>query len=309
MSTDGFFEDIQSEIHLDDLTTCSCDETAFELPEGWSEMEADLDAAHPSMLSTATSSTSLGTSTTGFESVQHFDLSKIDHQICGNPLLDMRFWHPQKLPDSCAIVSQRMVLESLTGQEISEEQLVAEATAYGWYTPNGGTNPWDVGKLLELHGVGTQMKQSATLDEIARELAQGHKVIVGLDGDEIRTKGEDYNRDEVLGDPVLCRGRDANHAVEVIGVDYTNPSSPEVIINDPGAIDGCGLTLPANKFLNAWRDSDNTMISTTGLPPVSPLAASYTPKLAGYYNSDGTYHYNSDNTDRDPQTGAIIRRY
>lgn len=31
--------------------------------------------------------------------------------------------------------------------------------------------------------------------------------------------------------------------------------------------------------------------------------------FTGYYNKDGTYHYNTDNTDRDPQTGAIIRRY
>jgi hypothetical protein len=29
----------------------------------------------------------------------------------------------------------------------------------------------------------------------------------------------------------------------------------------------------------------------------------------GYYNADGTYHYTSDNTDRDPSTGAIIRRW
>ena len=33
------------------------------------------------------------------------------------------------------------------------------------------------------------------------------------------------------------------------------------------------------------------------------------PRFGGYSNSDGTYHYDSDNTDRDPSTGAIIRRY
>jgi hypothetical protein len=29
----------------------------------------------------------------------------------------------------------------------------------------------------------------------------------------------------------------------------------------------------------------------------------------GYYNADGTYHYSSDNADRDPVTGAIVRRW
>jgi len=33
------------------------------------------------------------------------------------------------------------------------------------------------------------------------------------------------------------------------------------------------------------------------------------PAFGGYYNSDGTYHYTSDNTDRDPETGAIVRRW
>ena len=33
------------------------------------------------------------------------------------------------------------------------------------------------------------------------------------------------------------------------------------------------------------------------------------PQFSGYYNADGTYHWTSDNTDRDPETGAIVRRY
>lgn len=57
----------------------------------------------------------------------------------------------QLYSDTCAIKSQQLILQDF-GFNISEDQLRNEAMMNGWY--DGGTSPADVGKLLELHGVG-----------------------------------------------------------------------------------------------------------------------------------------------------------
>ena len=51
-----------------------------------------------------------------------------------------------------------------------------------------------------------------------------------------------------------------NHAVQVIGIDYSDPDNPMVILNDSGHPDGCGLEVPMDTFLDAWDDADNMMI-------------------------------------------------
>lgn len=52
---------------------------------------------------------------------------------------------------------------------------------------------------------------------------------------------------------------------------------------------------------------DHDAIVQTTADIVNP--AEPEPQFSGYYNADGTYHWTSDNTDRDPLTGAIIRQY
>ena len=52
----------------------------------------------------------------------------------------------------------------------------------------------------------------------------------------------------------------ANHAVEVIGIDYSDPEHPMVILNDSGPQNGCGEMVPLDQFLDAWQDGDNLMI-------------------------------------------------
>jgi hypothetical protein len=44
-----------------------------------------------------------------------------------------------------------------------------------------------------------------------------------------------------------------------------------------------------------------------GVASPEPTADDLT--YGGYWNADGTYHYTADNTDRDPETGAIVRSY
>ena len=84
-----------------------------------------------------------------------------------------------------------------------------------------------------------------------------------------------------------------------------------VILNDPGDPNGRGIEVSADVFSQAWSASGNYIVSTTPLPPTGDGTQAQVSgsMLGGYYNADGTYHYESDNTDRDAQTGAIIRRW
>jgi len=244
--------------------------------------------------------------------MQNFDPAQEQWDGAGDPAADMEHWHQQEEPDTCAIASQEFVLDSLTGQDFSEEQLREEAEANGWYTPGGGTPQADTGNLLEAHGLDVEREQGATIDELSSALADGEKVIVGVNAEKIwaPTAGSG-TVDEYPGIP----GQGADHAVEVIGIEHDNPDGPIVVLNDPGHPDGRGMIVPLDEFEAAWQDSgdfaviaapgDSGQPGAHGAAPSWPQGASF----GGYYNADGTYHWESDNTDRDPDTGAVIRRW
>ena len=72
-------------------------------------------------------------------------------------------WRQQTTDFTCAIVSQQMILEQF-GVDLSEAQLVYEATSAGFLT-SAGTMPEDMGRLLEAHGVSTH--QSFGLENLS----------------------------------------------------------------------------------------------------------------------------------------------
>lgn len=192
--------------------------------------------------------------------------------VIGDPGGQIDSWHVQEGGSSCAVVSQEFVLETVTGQDFSEADLVAEATEHGWFTDEGGTSPDDMGKVLELHGVGVDRSNGNDLDSIEQVLADGRQVMVALDSDEIWYPDE--SADGLLTDHFMP-GMDANHAVQVIGVDRTDPDNPMVVLNDSGTPNGQGSMIPADVFLDAWSDSDHYMVQTTGGPPDSPVESFY----------------------------------
>ena len=65
--------------------------------------------------------------------------------------------------------------------------------------------------------------------------------------------GEDNN--------IFAPDSSSNHAVEVIGVDHSDPEHPMVILNDSGSPDGKGEMIPLDVFEGAWEDGDCQMIS------------------------------------------------
>jgi hypothetical protein len=72
--------------------------------------------------------------------------------------------------------------------------------------------------------------------------------------------------------------------------------------------DGTHVDNPYQDHLNQVYKTRSDYI-TGNDPHTLDGSGSATPTFSGYRNSDGTYHWDSDNTDRDPQTGAIVRRW
>lgn len=181
-----------------------------------------------------------------------WDASQFDG--VGDPLRDAAFWHEQQGQNSCAVVAQMSVYESITGQHIDEQQMCRIAAANRIYDPETGTYPQDVGKVLNVLGIPTEQAYSATLVDVARALERGDKVIVGLDAREINMP----LRDAKTGLPI--EQQDAGHAVWVTGIDQTSDGSVKIILNDSGAPDGQMKAVDAVDFLNAWGDYGNYLV-------------------------------------------------
>ncbi len=188
-------------------------------------------------------------------------------------------------PDTCAIRSQELVLRSF-GKFISQEDLIQEATEHGWYEAGGGTAMNDVGKLLELHGVPNHQLVNANVFNLVDELGAGHKVIVGVDVNEL------YDNPfwEAIKEHLV--GQTPNHAMIVSGINTSNPDGVSVTLTDPGT----GQTLfecPYERFLSAWNDSSCFMVATNEPAPLEYNAdeMAYFDYEAGHVASVGSIPY------------------
>lgn len=188
-------------------------------------------------------------------------IQEAPHQF-GTPDTDKVFWDGQQsYPDTCAIRCQEFILEQFSGQQISEDALVQQAIDHGWYQPGGGTQGQDIGNLLELNGVPVTRYQDASIFNLSNELAQGHKVIVGVDS------GELWHRNAVLdgiSDALGLSG--ADHAIVVSGIDTRDPNHVQVIVSDPGTGE-VAASYPLEQFVDAWQDSGCYMVATQNPAP------------------------------------------
>ncbi len=183
-----------------------------------------------------------------------FDPSLSDpNLVSGDPAVDMEHWEFQGPTGRCAIYAQKFVIEEAIGREVPIEELVAVAEENGWFneTAGGGTTTLNMDKLLEYYGVDHEMSFDNDINSLEEALKDGKNVIVGVDSGQIW-----------YGDPnnIFSPETQADHAVQVIGIDHTDPENPMVVLNDSGTPNGCGELVPLEIFENAWNAGDAQMI-------------------------------------------------
>ncbi|MCX7745508.1 MAG: peptidoglycan-binding protein [Clostridia bacterium] len=228
-----------------------------------------------------------------FEDYGNFDPNKEYSNLIGDPAADMEHWHLQSYDDTCAIVSQEFILEEFLQKDFSEDELRSEALENGWY--NNGTPLEYIHKLLELHGLNTEQKQDASFDDLENSLREGDRIIVGVHSLELYFDNA-YADSMVEPGSSFMPGYDMDHAIEVIGVDYSDPENPMVIVNDPGIHKGQGMLIPKEKFEDAWKDSFNYMVSVDR--PGTESSPSQN-NVAPQQETDYTYSYDTSNEDAD----------
>jgi len=173
--------------------------------------------------------------------------------VSGDPAIDMEHWEFQGQTGRCALYAQKFVIEEALGREIPIEELVAVAEEHGWFNEaaGGGTTTLNMDKLLEYYGVDHEMSFDNDINSLEEALNEGKNVIVGVDSGQIW-----------YGDPnnIFSPETQADHAVQVIGIDHTDPENPMVVLNDSGTPNGCGELVPLDVFENAWNAGDSQMI-------------------------------------------------
>lgn len=160
----------------------------------------------------------------------------------GEPIEDMEHWHVQNLETSCAIACQEFVADELLNHEYSEKEILDLAKENGWY--QDGTSTDDLGKVLESLGLAVDRSYDCSFEDIEQTLNNGGKVIAAVNNDLL-----------AMPELAILPFFDANHAVEVIGIDNRDPEKIKVILNDPGIKEGRGIEIDKDDFMNAWKTS------------------------------------------------------
>lgn len=203
----------------------------------------------------------LGTTTYGYE--PNYELENFDPFIF------------QNFSNTCAIRSQQIVLRDY-GVMLSQEDMMEYAAENGWYDPDpetGGTPMSAIGNFLDGCGVDCTRIENANIFDIISELRDGHRVIVGLDADELWANSETsfWKRNLLkcinkINDAFGSEG--ANHALVVAGVDVNpnDPSDIHVTLIDSGTGEVCA-SYPYEQFKDAWDDSHCFMVSTNEPAP------------------------------------------
>lgn len=159
-------------------------------------------------------------------------------------------WHVQESDVSCAVCSQQFIINEFLDLDLTEEQLCIIAQTNGWFDPEQGTYLADTDNLLQLFGIDSQMNYEGSFEELKQTLDNGGRAIVAVDSMVLWVDGA--GNYPIYG---------PDHAIEVVGIDESDPGDVRVIINDSGTEDGCGKAVPLAEFMEAWLPSGGYMVS------------------------------------------------
>ncbi len=173
----------------------------------------------------------------------------------GDPAAQMDDWIMQD-SDNCAVAAETSIINHFTGDHLSLQDASYISIAHGWYQEGCGTDPSEIGNLMDLSGIPNHSVIDGNMDQLARELQQGHGVIVGVNSAELWDEGILNSIKQFFLDAFgLDDINPADHAVVVTGIDISDPDHPMVIINDSGMPNGAAVRYPLDQFQDAWENS------------------------------------------------------
>ena len=185
--------------------------------------------------------------------------------VYGDPVAAAKFWRQQSLDDNCGLVSVADVVGEITGNEPTEQQMVALAqnTPSGTnpgpiYAPssdpsrasgNGGVEMADLVVLLDHYGIKSLMAWTAHPEQtgmpaLQQYLTDNRKIIAWVNSAIIWNTGDQHTK--------------ADHYLVVSGID-TNTQI--VHLNDPGT-DHADEQVPIATFTNAWQTGEESIVVT-----------------------------------------------
>lgn len=132
----------------------------------------------------------------------------------------------------------------------NEQQLLNNALRNGWLKENG-TALHNVGRHLEQAGLSVLRQYDCQLQDIATALAQGHDVIVAVDGGELLGNSQLEQIEDALF------GEIPDHTVVVIACDMC---AQTITLFDPNSSNQED-TYPISRFINAWKDARNYLVT------------------------------------------------
>ncbi len=146
----------------------------------------------------------------------------------------------------CTVRCEQYVLQCF-GITISEEVLTQEASSADWLKDEG-TPLNRIGALCSLHGLSVERTYHSSIEDVRKALSDGYQVIVALDGGEI-----DGDPDWEAAEDVIL-GKRPDHAVVVLSCD-----DDFVVCYNPYHGD-ISQAVPADRFVDAWDDSENYVV-------------------------------------------------
>lgn len=179
------------------------------------------------------------------------------------------YFQPQMSSFDCAVAAQVSIINQFLPSSIPLEEGLYVSAENGWTTTEG-TDPSNMGRLMDAYDIPVHQVHDASIEQLASELQAGHRVIVGVNSDELWDTGasgdfwnwfiEVFGLDSAEFTP-------ANHAVVVTGIDMSDKDNPMVIVNDSGDPDGESREYPLRDFMDAWENSGFHYVATSEPPP------------------------------------------
>ena len=194
-----------------------------------------------------------------------------DDYFIGNPAAQMDDWILQDTPDNCAVAAETSLINQFLTDDLTLDEASYISLSNGWWQPGMGTNPDEIGNLMDFCNIPNHTVMGGSIEQLAWELEQGNGVIVGVNSAELWDEGILNTIKHFFLDAFgLDNVNPADHAVVVTGIDLSNPDQPMVVMNDSGIPGGAAVKYPLEQFVDAWENSGFYYTATDAPIPDSP---------------------------------------